>query len=101
MARRIASSTTAQAVILKGVAVLSLLGCVLGIVAIAVVDWTILQFRNDMLAANGTVPADILARETEMMLLLNVGVVVAIGINLAGIRLMLRDRPKNRTTDKA
>jgi hypothetical protein len=101
MARRITLSATAQAAILKGAAVLSLLGCVLGIVAIAVVDWTILQFRNDMLAANKTVPANFLASETGMMILLNIGIVVAIGINLAGIWLLLRDRQKSRTSDQA
>jgi hypothetical protein len=101
MARRITLSTTAQAAILKGAALLSLLGCVLGLVAIAVVDWTILEFRNDMLAANRTVPADFLASETGMMILFNIGIVVAIGFNLVGIWLMLRDRPKDRATDQA
>jgi hypothetical protein len=63
MARRVTLSATAQAAILKGAAVVSLLGCVLGLVTIAVVDWTIFQFRNDMLAANKIVPADFLADE--------------------------------------
>ena len=101
MARKITLSATAQAAILKGVAVLSLLGCGLGIAAFAVVDWTILRFRNDMLAAGRTVPADLLAGETTMMLLFNIEVVIAIGINLVGIWLMLRGRPKDRTTDQA
>jgi hypothetical protein len=101
MARRITLSATAQAAILKGVAVLSLLGCVLGLVAIAVMDWTILQFRNDMLAANKAVPAHFLAGEAGMMILFNIGVVVAIGINLVGIWLLLRDRQTGRTTDQA
>jgi hypothetical protein len=88
MARKITLSATAQAAILQGAAVLSLLGCVLAIATIVVVDWTILGFRNDMLATNKTVPANFLAGETGM-----------IGINLVGIWLMLRDRPKDRTTD--
>jgi hypothetical protein len=100
MARWITLSAAAQAAILKGTAVISLLGCVLALVAIAVVDWTIFQFRNDMLAANKSVPADFLASETEMMFLLNIGVAVAIGISLVGIRRMLRDGRKARTTDQ-
>ena len=100
MARWITLSAAAQAVILKGTAVISLLGCVLALVAIAVVDWTIFQFRNDMLAANKAMPTDFLASETEMMILLNIGIVVAIGFILVGIRLMLRDVRKARTTDQ-
>ena len=99
MARRVTLSASAQGAILKGVAVLSLVGCVLGLVTIAVVGWTILQFRND--AANKTVPADILAGETEMMILLNIGIVVAIGIILVGIWLLLRDRQRGHATDRA
>ena len=101
MARRITLSANAQAAIRKAVAVVTLLGCVLGVVTIAVVDWTIVQFRNDMLAANKTVPADFLAGETGMMILFNIGIVVAIGFNLAGIWLLLRDRQKSRTSDQA
>jgi hypothetical protein len=81
-----------NAAILKGLAVFSVLGCVAGLVAVAMVDWSMIRFYNELVATNRIAVADILSSEARMMMLLNLAIVVAVALNLVAAWLMVRSR---------
>jgi hypothetical protein len=81
-----------DATVLKGLAVLSVLGCVIGLVAVSIADWAMIQFHNELAATNRPRAADVLSGEMRTIALLNIALVVAVAINLAAVRLMLRGK---------
>jgi hypothetical protein len=81
-----------DATIRKGVAIFSVLGCVAGLVAVAVVDWSVMGLHSEFVATNRAAAADVLSDVTRMMILLNLGIVLAVTINLVAVWFLLRGR---------
>lgn len=92
MIARLRPGARVDAAVLKGLAILSVLGCVIGLAAVGVADWAMIQFHNELAAANRARAADVLSGEMRTIVLLNIAVAVAVAINLAAVRLMLRGK---------
>jgi hypothetical protein len=69
-----------------------ILGCIAALAAVAVVDWSLLRLHDELVAANNIGAAENLSAETRTIVLLNVGVVIAVVLNLVAVRRMLGAR---------
>jgi len=78
--------------ILKGLAIFSVLGCVAGLVAVAVVDWSVMRLQHELASTSSAAAADVLSAQTGTMILLNLAIVLAVAINLVAVWFMLGGR---------
>jgi hypothetical protein len=83
-------------IVLRWIAALLLLISVFAVIAVGILNWSVVQQRSELLMGGSvlTGSADFLARNDRIMGLVNIMTLVSVGLNLISATLLLRSARK-------